>query len=1263
MCGIAGIYNYADPARPVDRQLLERMTRALRHRGPDGEGFFVEGPIGFGHRRLAIVDLSPAGAQPMEGQRGVLTYNGELYNHAELRRAVPGPFQGHSDTETLLRHLEDRKPLEALSGIFAFAYWNQATKALLLARDQLGVKQLYYFDDGQRLLFASEMKALLQCAQLPRELDPEAMNQYLHFHTPLFERTFLRAVRQVQPGESVLVDRGGRRHSRYFRIDRFGGGPDDGQAIAELRSELSRVVGDQLMSDVPVGAFFSGGIDSTAAAAFALRNGQRPKCFGVHFSDSGVIDERPFQEAAAKALGLELQLTTYDSRRFPDDLPRLLFQQDQPVIGAAMFPMDEVARLAGSQVKVCLGGQGADEIFGGYARYALVHPLLVARGMLRRPRGGNLSKAAREGSTLRRLAGAARNLADWREAYFSHFAAVPEESWRELIEGEAVSRASCREQFRDFVGHSPAVDPADQVMHWDAATYLPGLFQQDDRMSMAHGLESRVPLADKRLVAFAFRCRFDQKFRDGASKWLLREAVADVLPPEVLNRRKVGFDTPAEAWMRGPHHGFVRETLLSAKARTRGLWKPRAIEALLDNQTAPHWYARLWKVLCIESWSQVFQDAADVREPVPEIAPPAEPRLSALLQEVREIGAGSALFRARWELENRSGVLAARDAISREAAPGPLKLLPLPEPPFNELLNLYHPRSLALLESSALQAARGRILAFGHLPLDCGDPIDWHRDALTGRAWPRDLHWSRAMGARAGDVKVAWEPARFAHFYSMVRAAVLLPERKPELVEAMASQVRRFIAGNPFPRGIHWGSGQEIALRLIAWLFAATMLQDERLAPPQAVAQGALHIERHFEFVQKSVANNHLISEAAGLLVTALALPEHPRAAAWRALAMETLTAQASRQIAPDGSSLQDSHNYQRVVMDAYVLACALVPGQTAWLQAIDRGARFLAAHEQADGRLPNFGANDGSRFLPLSQCAFEDFRPSLQAAAATQAKSLYPAGPWDEQALWLFGARERTMQPQPLESVSFERGHHILRDANTMVTFRCGTVRERYADLDQLHAGLTYKGIEIAADGGAYCYADQRMYRHLHGTESHNTVQVDGREQMVRQRHFSSVFRTRAKLTGFNASSAAGEHYGYERIGVIHSRQIHLAGDVCAVVDRLSGEGEHDLRLQWLCAPHAYEELEEGLLLRTPAGPYSVKVHGMTADVRAGSLAPVRGWISRRYLERVAAPSLVVRLKTKLPAVLVTIAGPGQPEVEVQGKLWRAGPLSFEVP
>ena len=211
MCGIAGIFNYAEPDRPIDRLLLERMTRALAHRGPDGEGFLIDGSVGLGHRRLAILDLSPTGEQPMRGDAGsAITYNGELYNHEELRlRLLAGEaFHSRSDTETLLRVLQRHGPavLPDCIGIFAFAFWDAAARTLLLARDHLGVKQLYFHDDGRRLLFASEMKALLQSRDVARDLDPEALNQYLHFHTPLGDRTFFRAIRQLCPGERIVVD-------------------------------------------------------------------------------------------------------------------------------------------------------------------------------------------------------------------------------------------------------------------------------------------------------------------------------------------------------------------------------------------------------------------------------------------------------------------------------------------------------------------------------------------------------------------------------------------------------------------------------------------------------------------------------------------------------------------------------------------------------------------------------------------------------------------------------------------------------------------------------------------------------------------------------------------------------------------------------------------------------------------------------------------------------------------------------------------------
>jgi asparagine synthase (glutamine-hydrolysing) len=280
--------------------------------------------------------------------------------------------------------------------------------------------------------------------------------------------------------------------------------------------------------------------------------------------------------------------------------------------------MYHVSRLAARTVKVCLGGQGADELFAGYARYALAEPgqsvASVLRGYARRNQPsrarGNLLKQLADPHTFARLVRRLRPGETWTARYFENFAQVGERVWRSLFaDPTAVSRQRARDLFEETVARSPARRPADKVLHWDMQTYLPGLFHQDDRMSMANSLESRVPLADPRIVRFAWHTAFDLKVRAGATKWILREAVADRIPADVLNRRKVGFDTPAEAWIRGSQRGFVRDLLLSSRARTRGLWNTRAVEQLLDDRS-PLWFQTIWKVLSIEAWAVVFLDRA-----------------------------------------------------------------------------------------------------------------------------------------------------------------------------------------------------------------------------------------------------------------------------------------------------------------------------------------------------------------------------------------------------------------------------------------------------------------------------------------------------------------------------------------------------------------------------------------------------------------------------------------------------------------------------
>ena len=635
MCGITGIFHYRDQQRSVDKLTLHRMTQSLAHRGPDGSGLYLDGPLGLGHRRLAIVDLTPTGAQPMRSADAqfALSYNGEIYNHAELRktlRATDAEFRGTSDTETLLHLLWERgtQSLPDLIGIFGFAFWDVSKRQLLLVRDPLGVKQVYYHDNGQRIVFSSEIKALLQCDDVPRDIDPEGFNQYVHFHSPLFDRTFFRGIRQLKPGEFLTIDEHGIRSQTYWEVNEFSTTEQTPEeAVAHLSQLLGKVVGDQLMSDVPVGAFFSGGIDSSAVASFATKHGKRPLLFGAHFTGQGVIDERPYQEDAARSLGLELHLTTVDPQRFPYDLPKLLHSQDCPVIGPALLPMHQVSQLARKHVTVCLGGQGADEIFGGYARYGLTQPWRTGLSLLksklwggRQPHaegapegaavGGNLWKQLTDIRNLRRLMGTVQNTFNWQANYFSNFALVPEGLWHQLLADRSmVSRQRCYDVFRERVAKSNAPDPATKALHWDIQAWLPGLFHQDDRMSMANSLESRVPLADPRLVKFAFQCDFGLKIRNGASKWMLRQAVADVLPENVLNRRKVGFDTPTKSWMQGMHFDFVRDTLSSQAARERGWWNQAGVTKLLESPSHLFWHDAVWKTLCTEVWAQQFLDS------------------------------------------------------------------------------------------------------------------------------------------------------------------------------------------------------------------------------------------------------------------------------------------------------------------------------------------------------------------------------------------------------------------------------------------------------------------------------------------------------------------------------------------------------------------------------------------------------------------------------------------------------------------------------
>lgn len=680
-----------------------------------------------------------------------------------------------------------------------------------------------------------------------------------------------------------------------------------------------------------------------------------------------------------------------------------------------------------------------------------------------------------------------------------------------------------------------------------------------------------------------------------------------------------------------------------------------------------------------------------------------------LLQEARELGLAGVVFRLRWELGLRSGWLERSErAPSPLASPAAAADAMLERLPFARAAEVrasvagrIGPEALSSLATWAAAAAVGRIRCFGRWPGDFGDPVDWHRNPVSGQRWDAHAHWTEVLRdtGRAGDVKLTWEAGRFPQAFDLARAAALGVMAPAAAADALERQMTGFLRASSYGRGVHWASGQEIVLRLLAWVFAASALREEprMLAALPVVAlhlhEGATHVERHLDYARRGIGNNHLVSEAFGLYLAGVLLPEATHSSRWKTLGLDLLTGEADRQVYEDGGYLMNSHGYHRAAMQLYVLATALRrrEGQEtpeSWRAAMERTLRFLVAHQNpADGRLANFGSNDGSLPAVLSTCDRSDFRPFLQALSlAARGERLYAEGPWDEEAAWLFGpsALAAPLRRTSDASISFAHsGFHVLRGRapGTFACFRCGTLRHRFAQIDMLHVDVFWRGENVLVDGGTYLYSGPPEWNaHFTGGASHNTVTLDGRDQMVHHRRFKLLYRTKAHLLRFEEAGAyalaEGEHYGFRRHpgGCVHRRAVlHGKDDLWVVVDRISGAGAHAARLHWLGGPypHRYEAATGRLSLETPAGAFTVTVlsgdgEPLRGDVVAGLERPPRGWSSRYYGEKVPTPSLAVARNGAVPFDIVSVLSAGEPDVRTEGGRWQveSGPcrLRFRI-
>jgi len=636
MCGIAGILRF-DRAARVEPGPLRAMADALAHRGPDDEGQFIDGNVGLAHRRLSIIDLE-GGQQPLfnEDRSVVVVFNGEIYNYADLTADLAAHghvFATRSDTETIVHSYDERgeRCVEDFRGMFAFALWDRRRRRLLLARDRLGIKPLYYFMGPGLLAFASEIKALLEHPEVPREVDPESLDLYLSLRYVPGPRTLFRGIRKLPPGHTLVWDERGLRVREYWdlaghvgpenRPDDPGDGREPRRRFAELLEESVRL---RLNSEVPLGVFLSGGLDSTTVLAMMrkISPGGRLRTFSVGYESSSGEEEQAnefdYARLAAESFGAEHNELKLRDTDFRDFLPDLVWHLDEPVADPACVPLYFISRLAREEITVVLSGEGADEILAGYGIYRRMLALERMHRLGGRLVGFAASAAAAAGAPGERLRHALRLAALPLAVRYRGVSRgfLPEAKARLLGRGDAESNGGAAgDELLDevFGRHFAAVAGApalDQMLYADLKTWLPDdLLVKADKMTMANSQELRVPFLDHRLVELAASLPPQCKLRRGTGKALLRDAVAGLVPPAIVERTKRGFPVPTAALLRRLGD-FSRELLLGRDAACRSWFDPAAVERLLAEHEsgAARRDQEIWSLLVFELWHGVFVD-------------------------------------------------------------------------------------------------------------------------------------------------------------------------------------------------------------------------------------------------------------------------------------------------------------------------------------------------------------------------------------------------------------------------------------------------------------------------------------------------------------------------------------------------------------------------------------------------------------------------------------------------------------------------------
>ncbi len=647
MCGICGIALSSRSGAEVQRATIERMRDVMPHRGPDGAGMYVKGRIGLGHRRLSIIDPA-AGHQPMasDDEAIQIVYNGEVYNHPEIlgRLEAEGHrYRTHCDTESVLKLYEQmgvRTPT-ALRGMFVFAIWDQHRELLFLARDRFGVKPLYYFvsPDGS-LFFGSEIKCLLASGAVAAELDESALPEYLSSHSTFGTGTMYRGIQRLEAGHTLLWRDGEITIAPYWDLSFAHEGEDtrDDAAVTEEYGAMFRnAVRMRLMSDVPLGTFLSGGIDSAAITAVMSSLVDEPiRTFSVAFAEPGA-NELAYARLVATRFRTEHREVVVSPAEFFDALPRMIWHEDEPIAHPSSIPLYFVSKLAAEYVKVVLTGEGSDEVLGGYNRYRVTsYNMRFGQAYERMVGGAGRSLVRRSIESLPRSSRVRQKLArtfltlpaDVTSLYMDNFAVFSRHRLNELWSADARQRLGSLSPYATAERYYAASDAGtllNKLLYVDTKTYLHELLMKQDQMSMAASVESRVPFLDHPLVEFAARMPERMKVRGMTTKFVLRKCMEGVLPPDILSRRKMGFPVPVGSWLKGPYRHVLDEFVLGHRSLTRGMFDESALRRLVTSHASgeANHSERLWSLINLEMWQRMQLDGEPIDDLRAAVARPA----------------------------------------------------------------------------------------------------------------------------------------------------------------------------------------------------------------------------------------------------------------------------------------------------------------------------------------------------------------------------------------------------------------------------------------------------------------------------------------------------------------------------------------------------------------------------------------------------------------------------------------------------------------